>query len=69
MATMSKVVLALVAVCLLVGCSPGASQSPKADIAKVIDVKASFGPGSRSTTSRRGQSIHSSSRPASCPTA
>ncbi|EUA11475.1 hypothetical protein I546_3054 [Mycobacterium kansasii 732] len=42
---MSKVVLALAAVCLLVGCSPGASQSTKADIAKVIDVKSSFGPG------------------------
>lgn len=33
-------------VCLLVGCSPGAnsSQPTKADIAKILDVKSSFGP-------------------------
>lgn len=41
---MSKVVLALGSVCLLVGCSHSASQLTKADIAKVIDVKSSFGP-------------------------
>ncbi|OBK23077.1 hypothetical protein A5634_06050 [Mycobacterium asiaticum] len=43
---MSKVVLAVATVCLLVGCSPGANsaQSTKGDIAKIADVKSSFGP-------------------------
>ncbi|MBX9978242.1 MULTISPECIES: DUF5642 family protein [Mycobacterium] len=43
---MLKLVLALGSVCLLVGCSPGPSPSrpAKGDIAKILDVKSSFGP-------------------------
>lgn len=43
---MIKDVLALGALCLLVGCSPGANstQSTTGDIAKITDVKSSFGP-------------------------
>ena len=43
---MFKLVLALGSVCLLVGCSPGAdsSQPAKGDIAKIMDLKSSFGP-------------------------
>lgn len=43
---MLKAVLAVGSVCVLVGCSPGAnsSQPAKADIAKVAEVKSSFGP-------------------------
>ncbi len=43
---MFKLALALGSVCLLVGCSPGAdsSQPAKGDIAKIVDVKSSFGP-------------------------
>jgi hypothetical protein len=40
---MSKVLLAVAAVCVLAGCSSGGS-SAKADINKVVDVKSSFGP-------------------------
>lgn len=43
---MFKVVLALGSACLLVGCSPGpdSSQPAKGDIAKIADLKSSFGP-------------------------
>lgn len=43
---MFKLVLALGSVCLLVGCSPGAdpSRPGKGDIAKILDLKSSFGP-------------------------
>ncbi|MBW0015928.1 MAG: DUF5642 family protein [Mycobacterium sp.] len=41
---MRKVVLAVAAVCWLAGCSSGAATSTKADIAKVANVKSSFGP-------------------------
>jgi hypothetical protein len=41
---MFKVVLAVASVCLLAGCSSGAATSSNADIAKVNDVKSSFGP-------------------------
>ncbi len=42
---MLKVALAVAAVCFLAGCSSGPSTSaPKADIAKVTNVKSSFGP-------------------------
>lgn len=43
---MFKEVLAVGSVCVLVGCSPGAnsSQPVKGDIAKIMDVKSSFGP-------------------------
>jgi hypothetical protein len=43
---MLKVVLGLGSVCVLVGCSPGAntSQPTKGDIAKIVDLKSSFGP-------------------------
>ncbi|OBJ51946.1 DUF5642 family protein [Mycobacterium sp. 1423905.2] len=42
---MLKAVLAIGSVCLVLGCSSGAkSASPNADIAKVVDVKKSFGP-------------------------
>ncbi|WP_174237046.1 DUF5642 family protein [Mycobacterium basiliense] len=41
---MSKVVLVLGSVCLLAGCSPGASQSRPPDIANVAEVKSTFGP-------------------------
>jgi len=42
---MLKVVLAITSACLVAGCSSGANtSSPKADIAKVTDVKSSFGP-------------------------
>lgn len=43
---MFKLVLALCSVCLLVGCSPGtdSSQPAKGNIAKIMDVKSSFGP-------------------------
>jgi Domain of unknown function (DUF5642) len=45
LATVSKLVVAVVAVCLLAGCSKDAnSTSTRANIAKVADVKASFGP-------------------------
>lgn len=40
---MSKVLLAVAAVCVLAGCSTGDS-SAKVDINKVVDVKSSFGP-------------------------
>ena len=42
---MLKVVLAIASVCVLAGCSSGAdTSSAKADIAKVAEVKSSFGP-------------------------
>lgn len=42
---MLKVVLAITSACLVAGCSSGANtSSAKADIAKVTDVKSSFGP-------------------------
>jgi len=42
---MLKVVLAITSACLVAGCSSGANtSSPKADIAKVTDVKSSLGP-------------------------
>lgn len=42
---MLKAVLAVGSVCLLLGCSSGAkSASTNADIAKVVEVKNSFGP-------------------------
>jgi hypothetical protein len=41
---MFKMVLAVASVCLLAGCSSGAATSSNADIAKVNDVKSSFGP-------------------------
>lgn len=42
---MLKVVLAITSACLVAGCSSGANtSSAKADIAKVTEVKASFGP-------------------------
>lgn len=45
LATVLKVVLAIAAVCLLAGCSSDPSvSSTKVDIAKVADVKSSFGP-------------------------
>jgi hypothetical protein len=46
LATVFKLVLALGSVGLLVGCSPGGDppRSAKGDIAKITDVKSSFGP-------------------------
>ena len=45
LATVLKVVLAIAAVCLLAGCSSDPSvSSTKVDIAKVADIKSSFGP-------------------------
>lgn len=41
---MFKVMLTLASVCWLVGCSPKVNTFSKGDIAKVIDVKSSFGP-------------------------
>ncbi|OBK16375.1 DUF5642 family protein [Mycobacterium asiaticum] len=43
---MLKLAVAVGSVCLLLGCSPGANSSKpaKADIAKITDVKSSFGP-------------------------
>ena len=41
---MLKVVLGVASVCLLAGCSSGLNTSSKVDIAKVADVKSSFGP-------------------------
>lgn len=43
---MLKLMLALGSVCLLVGCSPGADpgRSTKGDIARITDLKSSFGP-------------------------
>lgn len=40
---MSKMLLAVAAVCVLAGCS-SATHSAKVDISKVVDVKSSFGP-------------------------
>lgn len=44
LATVSKVVLAMAAVCALAGCSSGGNTSAKVDISKVVEVKSSFGP-------------------------
>ncbi|BCZ23074.1 DUF5642 domain-containing protein [Mycobacterium senriense] len=51
---MSKVLLAVAAVCVLAGCS-STTHSAKVDISKVIDVKSSFGPDFKvSDISKRG---------------
>ncbi len=44
LATMFKLPLALASVCALAGCSSGSDPAVKADIAKVSEVKSSFGP-------------------------
>lgn len=44
LATVSKLVCAIAAVCVLAGCSSNAPVSTNADIAKVVEVKSNFGP-------------------------
>jgi hypothetical protein len=44
LATVSKLVCAIAAVCVLAGCSSNAPVSTNADIAKIVGVKSSFGP-------------------------